>query len=244
MSGNDDGKDSGTPGEQTPLERYLAKQKQAKAAKHEMPKPTTRGWVKSTEPVAAKPTPPSRDPNEEKLLEVGVPLPPPPVDSGTRTRGFEPPPSEETLFEPGDMFPRMIAFMIDCVIISALTWPVQGIWLAVFNVFSSSTLEFTSGAIRFLSMYTVVFGYYGWFYTKKGASPGKLIVGLQVVDSADGSRLNYWRAFFREAVGKWISAVPLGIGFITAFFRDDRRALHDLLFDTAVVRGPSARNKT
>ena len=39
-----------------------------------------------------------------------------------------------------------------------------------------------------------------------------------------------------ETVGKFLSALILMIGFIMAGFRQDKRALHDLLFRTQVLR--------
>jgi uncharacterized RDD family membrane protein YckC len=251
---SDSGKD-----DLTPLERYLAKQKQIKAAKHEMPKPSSRGWLKSNSEAdaglsSAPPkatsgttgtTAPASSGSEERALEAGAPALPHSVLKSEPNQKLkdQPTPEAEGLI-PGDMFARTVAYFIDWAIVWALAWPVQAVLIGIFNVFSSATLDFTVHALRLLSFYVIVYGYYGWFYTRKGASPGKLLMGLQIVDSTDGSRLTYWKAFFREAVGKWISLVPLGIGYLTAFFRDDRRALHDLLFDTAVVKGPSARNKT
>ncbi|MES2855848.1 MAG: RDD family protein [Bdellovibrionota bacterium] len=217
----------------------MAKQKQTKAAKHEMPKPTTRGWAKSSD---AAPSVPSNRVPDEKALEVGVPMPPP-MTSGSVLNSSERAEDETALGHvPGEMFPRIIAFFIDGAIVWALSWPLQAVLIGSYALLSSGMIDFTAPALRFISLYAVIFGYYGWFYSKKGASPGKLLMGLQVIDSTDGSKINYWKAFFREAVGKWISGIPLAIGYFTAFFRDDRRALHDLLFDTAVVRGPSAKN--
>ncbi|HVK62736.1 MAG TPA: RDD family protein, partial [Bdellovibrionales bacterium] len=171
---------------------------------------------------------------DEKSLEAGLPQPGAAQVEVAPVAGFV----------PGDMISRIAAFFIDSIVVWALAWPLRAFSSAVFGTFASGIFEFTANALSFLSWYVVVFAYYGWFYSKKGASPGKLLMGLQVIDSTDGGHLTYWRAFFREAIGKWISMVPLGIGYFTAFFRSDRRALHDLLFDTAVVKGPSAKNKT
>ncbi len=69
-----------------------------------------------------------------------------------------------------------------------------------------------------------------------GGSPGKLLLGLRVVDAANGAKLTFGRAIFRETVGKLISAAPLAIGFVMAFMRQDTRALHDLTAGTVVKR--------
>lgn len=83
--------------------------------------------------------------------------------------------------------------------------------------------------------------YYGYFYTQFNASPGKLLFEIEVEStavarSAEPMTLTYGQAFFRETVGKFISACLLGFGYFLAFFRADHKALHDLLFNTRVVR--------
>ena len=45
------------------------------------------------------------------------------------------------------------------------------------------------------------------------------------------------RAILRETVGKWISALILGIGFIMVAFHKEKRGLHDLIAGTWVVKG-------
>jgi uncharacterized RDD family membrane protein YckC len=39
-----------------------------------------------------------------------------------------------------------------------------------------------------------------------------------------------------RAAGYLVSALPVGLGFLPAFFGQDRRALHDRLADTRVVK--------
>ena len=67
-----------------------------------------------------------------------------------------------------------------------------------------------------------------------GATPGKLVVRLRIV-RPDGSRISYGRAFGRY-FAKIVSALILGIGFIMAAFDDEKRALHDRICDTRVIR--------
>ena len=80
--------------------------------------------------------------------------------------------------------------------------------------------------------------YYGFFYTQKGASIGKLALGLEVIDARTGRYLSFWSAILRETIGKTFSFLICMIGFLMAALRYDRRAFHDLLFETVVVRVP------
>ena len=49
----------------------------------------------------------------------------------------------------------------------------------------------------------------------------------------------YGRALLRWA-GYWVAGLPLGLGFVPAFFTADRRGLHDWMSGTRVVRRPAA----
>ncbi len=68
-----------------------------------------------------------------------------------------------------------------------------------------------------------------------GATVGKWIFGLRVVDHRGRSPIGLSRAFLRLAAYS-VSSVTLGMGHLLITLRPDRRALHDLLAGTWVVR--------
>ncbi len=76
--------------------------------------------------------------------------------------------------------------------------------------------------------------YEAWFIGKMAATPGKMAVGLKVV-RPDGSAVSYGRAAGRY-FAKILSAIILMIGYIMAGFDAQKRALHDMICDTRVVR--------
>lgn len=77
------------------------------------------------------------------------------------------------------------------------------------------------------------------FVSKVGATPGKMALGLRI-ERADGSRLSVGRIIGRY-FGQILSALIFGIGYIIAAFDEEKRALHDHLCDTRVVKkNPSA----
>ncbi len=78
--------------------------------------------------------------------------------------------------------------------------------------------------------------FFGWFYLNKGGSPGKLLFNMRVVDSATGSNIGYGRVLVREVLGFWLDWFTLGIGLIMGIFRADKRALHDLVASTQVLK--------
>ena len=69
---------------------------------------------------------------------------------------------------------------------------------------------------------------------KYGATLGKLACGLRVV-MPDGGKVTYMRAFGRYW-GEVVTGLTIGIGYIIAAFDDEKRALHDRICNTRVVK--------
>jgi len=80
----------------------------------------------------------------------------------------------------------------------------------------------------------VAVAYDVYFIRKYDATPGKLALGLKVL-RADGSRLSVGRI-----VGRYfshiLSALPLALGYIIAAFDSEKRALHDHVCETRVIK--------
>jgi len=72
------------------------------------------------------------------------------------------------------------------------------------------------------------------FWTAAGATPGKMLMKLKVVDET-GEQVGIDKAILRY-VGYWVSTIVLLIGFLMIAFRQDNRGLHDLLAGTNVIR--------
>ena len=63
---------------------------------------------------------------------------------------------------------------------------------------------------------------------------GKRLMGLRVVD-ADGNRITFKRASGRF-FGRFLSAIPMGIGFLMVAFTQRKQALHDMLATCLVIK--------
>jgi uncharacterized RDD family membrane protein YckC len=72
------------------------------------------------------------------------------------------------------------------------------------------------------------------FIGKWGATLGKMVMGVKVV-APDGSRISYARSTGRY-FAKMLSGLILCIGYLMAFWDDERRALHDQICNTRVIR--------
>lgn len=76
--------------------------------------------------------------------------------------------------------------------------------------------------------------YTTFFIGKYAATPGKMACGLRVI-VADGSQVSYMRAFGRYWA-EVLSYCTCTIGYIIAAFDDEKRALHDHICTTRVIK--------
>lgn len=73
-----------------------------------------------------------------------------------------------------------------------------------------------------------------FFLRKFDATPGKMALGLKVLRT-DGTKLTVGRIIGRYFANV-VSALTLSIGYIIAAFDDEKRALHDRMCDTRVIK--------
>lgn len=71
------------------------------------------------------------------------------------------------------------------------------------------------------------------FWHTGGQTPGKKMMKLKVVDARSYQTAS-WGNLIIRFFGYFLSALTL-IGFFTGMFRHDKRALHDLISNTAVI---------
>ncbi len=89
-------------------------------------------------------------------------------------------------------------------------------------------------AVLVVLQMAVATAYATWFIGRHGATLGKMATGLKVV-APDGGRVGYGRAcgrYFAEI----LSSMILGIGYLMVAWDPERRALHDRICNTRVVR--------
>ncbi|MEK8127236.1 RDD family protein [Paenibacillus filicis] len=114
---------------------------------------------------------------------------------------------------------RAVAFVIDLALLSLISYLYGKLGLQPLPVIANLGLS-----LYFLLL-TGLFG----------QTLGKRIVGIRVV-RADGTVPSWGAALIRETIGKWLSILLLGIGFLMAGMDANKRALHDQLSRTYVVR--------
>lgn len=89
------------------------------------------------------------------------------------------------------------------------------------------------GVSFFLSTAVSMF-YEAFFLVQFGATPGKMVFKLKVI-TPDGGPISWGRAIGRF-FARYLSGITLMIGYIMAGFDSEKRALHDYIAGTRVIR--------
>jgi len=141
------------------------------------------------------------------------------------------PPTPPKLILPGGFWIRFCADILDSIIISIPAALI--VWLL-----GATEDTFT---IQLQLVFTIIGGFYYVLLTAKtGTTWGKQAFGLRVV-YMDGTPISSSTSFLR-----WCAYLPsyviLGVGFMMAGWNAEKRALHDYLVGTRVVRDPKSGN--
>ena len=154
-------------------------------------------------------------------------FPPPPV-----AQPVPPPFRVADTIRPAGFWIRFVAVLIDGVVLLVA----QGILFGAGWILTSGTTSggmALKGAVNLFG--TLIGAAYGiGFHWLWGQTIGKMALQIKVV-SMDGGPLSFGQAAGRY-FATFLSALILCIGFIMAGIRSDKRALHDLLAGTRVVR--------
>lgn len=84
-----------------------------------------------------------------------------------------------------------------------------------------------------LLLLVLTIGYFTYFHGATGRTPGKMLLGLQVINQ-DGSPLNFGIAFLRS-VSYLVSSVIFNLGFIWVAFDKRKQGWHDKIAGTVVI---------
>jgi len=131
-----------------------------------------------------------------------------------------------------NVFARWVALVIDPLIPVAL-W---GFAFLLSGVLAS--ISETLGTLMVIVSFLFPAVYFVWFLSllRQGLTPGKKLLGLQVVNHQTGEVPGFGKMFLREIVGRVISGLFLGLGYFWAIFDKNAQAWHDKLAGTVVLK--------
>jgi len=142
----------------------------------------------------------------------------------------------------GGFWIRYLAVLVDSLIFSVLIVVLFAILLMLFPVDWVNLGHSPAGLLQLLEIEGAVWlvallfaaVYETLMIGRYAATLGKMACGLRVVMS-DGGQLTYGRSLSRH-FAKLLSGFMMCIGYIMAGFDDEKRALHDRICDTRVIK--------
>ena len=147
----------------------------------------------------------------------------------------------DATIEPMGFWIRLIAIVIDIIIISAARYPITLIFWALSDDFLIwGGLKRGSSNIGLNILYITInlaifFAYFIIMDVRYHATLGKTLFRLEVV-GIDLLPIRYREAILRETIGKAISLFACFLGFIWAGFDARKQAWHDKIAGTYVIR--------
>ena len=171
----------------------------------------------------AAPAPPAPPPGP------GAVAPPPPVAGGIGPEG-----------SPAGFWIRAAALVVDSFGLQAVFLPFQ--LLIYYPTLLAGGIGREADPARLIAVnagyfvvaFVVSAGYVVWMHGKYGQTLGKIATGMKVV-KVNGEPIGYGRALGRW-LGLFLSTITLGIGYLMAGVRSDKRSLHDLVAGTRVMK--------
>ncbi|HLJ90907.1 MAG TPA: RDD family protein [Candidatus Angelobacter sp.] len=142
----------------------------------------------------------------------------------------------------GGFWIRFVAVIIDAIVLSFAAipiWTVLGGMAALGSMGRIDPERLAGVMASSFGIFLPVFGAINWLYDALLTSStwqgtlGKRVLGLQVTDD-QGNQISFLRATGRH-FAKFLSGF-LFIGYIIAAFADRKKALHDFIAGTVVVR--------
>ena len=124
---------------------------------------------------------------------------------------------------------RAAAFVIDALIVIVIAVPVM---VVVFGMrrLSLDPAEHSWDLLAPVAIAVAVIGF--WRYC--GATPGKIALGVKIVDAASGEPPSLGRLVLRF-VGYFVSALPLYLGFLWVAVDRRKQGWHDKIARTVVI---------
>jgi uncharacterized RDD family membrane protein YckC len=167
-----------------------------------------------------------------------VNAPPPPSWSGQQQVA-----APESLGPPAGFWIRFVAYIVDAFIlvlaVIVVAVVIIGLTVAIGGTNGKdSDVAIGIGVVLALLVYFVIGWLYEAFLTSgpHGATLGKQAVGVRIV-CADGTPLSFGRATGRHFLKVFVTPmIPFAIGYLMAGFTQRKRALHDMMADTFVIK--------
>ena len=134
----------------------------------------------------------------------------------------------------GGFWIRFAAVFIDGIILWIVNFATEVVTHTRITNPADLALVMSRLGINFVISIGISMLYEAFFLVRFGATPGKMVFKLRVI-TPDGGGISWGRAIGRY-FAKILSSITLLIGYIMAGFDPEKRALHDYIAGTRVIR--------
>jgi uncharacterized RDD family membrane protein YckC len=146
--------------------------------------------------------------------------------------GTPPPPAQPAWTPQGPSGPRasfgrrLVAYLLDTLIVIA------GV---VIISLISEPLPDALGALLVVIAILLSVAYYPFFEGRpRGQTPGKMALGIRVIDFTTGGPIGYGRAVIRY-LGRIVSAIPCYLGYLWMLWDKEKQTWYDKMSTSVVV---------
>ncbi len=140
--------------------------------------------------------------------------------------------NEQEQFEYAGFWIRVIAALIDTILLALVVTPLL---YGIYGEYYFVSEDYFAGSWDFLLSWVFPFIATVLFWVYRSATPGKIILKLQVVEADTGKPLSTGKAILRY-ISYYVSSFPLGLGLIWVAFNKKKQGWHDLIANTVVVK--------
>ncbi len=141
----------------------------------------------------------------------------------------------------GGAFRRLLANIIDSLVVSIIQF-IAGLAIGFMLIFLSPNLpennpiKIVGQLVAALIYFVVTVGYPVYFIGTRGQTPGKMAMGIKIVGIDSGQHPSFVNAFLREVIGKFLSGIFLGLGFLWIIWDEKKQGWHDKIARTIVIK--------
>ena len=125
---------------------------------------------------------------------------------------------------------RLVAYTIDLIVVLSITGLVNTITLNKLNI--ELGIPIIGGSITSVLIYFAYFILSTYFFS---VTLGKLIMCIKV-ETNKSKKLSFLDVVFREGIGRLLNMGLLNIPYLAILFNDKKKAVHDFIADTVVVK--------
>ena len=134
--------------------------------------------------------------------------------------------------------PRLGASIVDSIIVSIVSGIITfvlGMVIGIATGGSDAAVSVAQGLASIIQ-FAIFAAYYIYFIGSKGQTLGKMLLKIKVVNSETNAVPGYASAFLREVVGKILSSLVLGLGYLWMLWDPKKQTWHDKIAKTIVIK--------